>query len=323
VKILIIRLSSIGDIVLTTPVIRCLKQQLPNAEIHFLTKASFASILISNPYLSKIHPLKEDIAFTIGELKEENFELIIDLQKNFRSRHIRSFLKVKAYSFPKLNFKKWLLVNFKINRLPKIHIVDRYFMAVKKPGIINDKKGLDYFIPENEEVDLKNLPLPHQKKYIAFVIGTTYFTKRLPTEKIISICKQINDPVILLGGIDDAGRGEKVAKEVGENIYNACGKYSLHQSASIVKNAFKVITHDTGLMHIAAAFDKDIISVWGNTIPAFGMTPYMRSDKRFVAIEVENLSCRPCTKLGYKKCPKKHFKCMQLIDEEKIIRALQ
>lgn len=321
-KILIIRFSSIGDIVLTSPVIRCLKQQIKDAEIHYVTKPAFASILTSNPYITKVHRLKEDISFTIRELKEEKFDIIIDLHKNFRSIQVKSHLRVGGFTFHKLNFKKWLLVNFKINKLPNLHIVDRYFEAVEKLGVKNDGNGLDYFIPTNEEVNVESLSPLHQKNYIAFVIGATHTTKRLPTEKIISICKQIKQPIVLLGGKDDEKTGEEIRQAVGDSVYNACGKYSLHQSASLVKQAYKVITHDTGLMHIAAAFHKDIISVWGNTVPAFGMTPYLKEGKKFVTVEVENLSCRPCTKLGYKKCPKGHFKCMQLIDEGRIIKSL-
>ncbi len=321
-KILIIRLSSIGDIVLTTPIVRCIHEQLKNIEIHYLTKSSFASVLISNPHIKKVHTLEDNASTLVKELQEEKFDLVIDLHKNFRSYNIRSKLGVRGFSFPKLNFKKWLLVNFKINKLPQIHIVDRYFKAVEKLEVVNDYEGLDYFIPKNEEVDLRTLPLTHQKKYIAFVIGATYYTKRLPVEKIISICKKIQQPIILLGGKEDINNGIAIAQALGINVYNACGKYSLNQSAFLIKQAHKVITHDTGLMHIAAAFNKDIISIWGNTLPDFGMTPYLRDDKKFFIAQVDHLSCRPCSKLGFQKCPKKHFKCMQLIDENTITKMI-
>jgi ADP-heptose:LPS heptosyltransferase len=159
------------------------------------------------------------------------------------------------------------------------------------------------------------LPENHQKGYIGFVIGAKHFTKQLPVEKIISICKKINKPIILLGGKEDAARAEMIENAVGKNIFNACGKYNLNQSASLIKQATKVITHDTGLMHIAAAFKKEIISVWGNTVPAFGFTPYL-PDPNSRMVEVKNLSCRPCSKIGYDKCPKGHFKCMMEIDEK-------
>jgi len=217
-------------------------------------------------------------------------------------------------SFKKLNFRKWLLVRFKINYMPEMHVVDRYLQLLEPLGIKNDRKGLDYFIPEKDDVDTGTFPQTHQRSYIGFVIGAKHYTKQLPVEKIISICKKINQPIVLLGGKEDATRGEEIAAAVGPLIYNSCGKYNLNQSASIVKQAGKIITHDTGLMHIAAAFKKEIISVWGNTVPAFGFSPYLPAPESRM-IEVNGLPCRPCSKIGYDKCPKGHFKCMREIDE--------
>lgn len=315
-KVLIIRFSSIGDIVLTTPVVRCIKEQKPEIEIHYLTKNSFQSILENNPYISKIHAIEKNVSEIIPALKKENFDFIIDLHHNLRSAQTKLKLGRPSASFPKLNFKKWLLVNFKINKMPHQHIVDRYMYAVKKLGVHNDNKGLDYFIPTKDEISITTLPQTHQTGYIGFVIGAKFATKKLPTEKIISICKKINQPIVLLGGKEDMAAATQIKNAVGEMIYNACGVYNLNQSASIIKQAKKIITHDTGLMHIAAAFKKEIVSVWGNTIPDLGFAPYLpHPDSKIV--EVKNLSCRPCSKIGYSQCPKGHFKCMMEIDETK------
>lgn len=291
-----------------------MKEQLPNSEIHYLTKKFFSGILKNNPYISKIHTINKDIAEVIEDLKKENFDLIVDLHNNIRSSQVKIKLRKPSVKFQKLNFKKWLLVNFKIDKMPAIHIVDRYLETIEKFGIKNDNKGLDYFIPKEDEVNLSSLPISHQNEYIGFVIGAKHFTKQLPIEKIISICKKINQPIILLGGKEDTERALQIEKAIGPSIYNACGKYNLNQSASIIQQATKIITHDTGLMHIAAAFKKEIISIWGNTVPAFGFTPYMPDSKSKI-MEVKGLSCRPCSKIGYDKCPKGHFKCMMQIDE--------
>ncbi|MBK7183317.1 MAG: glycosyltransferase family 9 protein [Bacteroidetes bacterium] len=317
-KILIIRFSSIGDIVLTTPVIRCIKEQKPEIEIHYLTKKSFKGILEHNPYLSKIHTIEKDINEIATELKQENFDYVIDLHNNLRSLQTKRIIGKPSSSFKKLNFKKWMLVNLKINNMPAMHVVDRYLETAAALGIKNDLKGLDYFIPTKDEVQLQSLPSTHQNGYIGFVIGAKHFTKQLPTEKIIAICKKLNQPIVLLGGKEDKERAIKIEKAVGSNIYNACGNYNLNQSASLIKQAKKIITHDTGLMHIAAAFKKEIISVWGNTVPAFGFTPYLPDSKSKI-VEVKNLACRPCSKIGHDKCPKGHFKCMMEIDENEFI----
>lgn len=299
---------------MTTPVIRCIKEQKPETEIHYLTKKSFKEILENNPYITKIHTIEKNVKDVISDLKKENFDLVIDLHSNLRSSQVKINLGKPAYTFKKLNFKKWMLVNFKINTMPALHIVDRYMKTVEQFGIHNDNKGLDYFIPEKDEIKSSSLPSMHQNGYIGFVIGAKHFTKQLPTEKIISICKKINQPIILLGGKGDIARANEIGKAIGTNIYNACGKYNLNQSASLIKQAKKIITHDTGLMHIAAAFKKEILSVWGNTVPAFGFTPYL-PDPKSKMIEVKNLSCRPCSKIGYDKCPKGHFKCLVDIEE--------
>lgn len=318
VKFLIIRFSSIGDIVLTTPVVRNLKEQCDGAEIHYLTKEQYKGILEHNPYVDKIHTLKNSLNELILELKNEHFHYVIDLHNNLRTARVKLKLHTVSFKFNKLNKEKWMMVNFKKNKLPDIHIVDRYLETVNFFIDKNDQRGLDFFIPEKDEVKIISLPKTHQNNYIAFAIGAQHSTKRLPDEKIISICKKINKPIILLGDKNDAIVAEKVKSQIGENIYNACGIYNLNQSSSIVEQAKIVISHDTGLMHIAAAFKKQIISVWGNTIPEFGMYPYLSNEKSEI-VEVKGLKCRPCSKIGYKKCPKNHFKCMSEIDEERIV----
>jgi ADP-heptose:LPS heptosyltransferase len=330
-KILIIRFSSIGDIVLTTPVVRCLKKQL-GAEVHFLTKKGFEKILLNNPNIDRVFSIEKKISEIIHSLKAEHYDCVIDLHKNLRSWQVKNALGVKSYSFDKLNFEKWLMVNFKINRLPHTLIVDRYLDTVKDLGVVNDGQGLDYFIPKQDEVDVVQFlkenftrELPPQYfdpksenilPYLAFVIGAAHATKRLPVDKIVEICNGLNLPVLLIGGKEDKETGDAIAMKSTHYVFNFCGMLNLNQSASVVKQAYKVITHDTGLMHIAAAFHKDIIAVWGNTIPEFGMTAYTEGVENF---EVKGLSCRPCSKIGHQKCPKGHFDCMRKQDSQSII----
>jgi ADP-heptose:LPS heptosyltransferase len=301
--------------------LRCIKKQLQGAEVHYLTKKAFLPIIENNPHIDKIYSIDRDVAEIAEELKRENYDFIVDLHHNLRTLQVKRLLKTKSASFPKLNIEKWLMVNFEINRLPDIHIVDRYFKATEPLGIKNDEEGLEYFIPAKDEVNVKILPESHQNGYIAFVIGAKHYTKQLPVNKIISICHKISAPIILLGGPEDSEKAKQIEAAVGNKIYNACGKYYINQSASLIKQAEKIITHDTGLMHIAAAYKKEIISVWGNTIPEFGMYPY-KPDQKSKIVEVKGLSCRPCSKLGYKACPKKHFACMQQIDEKAIVDNL-
>lgn len=309
-KFLIIRLSSIGDIVLTTPVIRCLKKQVKDAEIHFLVKKQFYPIISANPFIDKIHCLDDHLFPVIKKIKEEHFDYIIDLHKNLRSFFIKFLTHIKPYTVNKINFRKWLIVHLKINLLPEIHIVGRYLETLKYFGVQNDGKGLDFFISKEDEVDINTLPVSFRNGYIAVVSGGKHATKQIPPEHIMYLCKSIHFPVLLLGGAEDYDTGKMIAESSGENVFNACGKYSVKQSAYLVKKARLLITTDTGLMHMGAAFNKIIFSVWGNTIPEFGMSPYMPHPESRI-FEVKGLYCRPCSKIGYKKCPRGHFRCMQ------------
>lgn len=324
-KILVLRFSSIGDIVLTTPVVRALKTQIDNAEIHYCTKSNYASLVEPNPYIDKVVTLGDSLNALVNKLKEEKYDYVVDLHNNLRTRIIKLRLGAHSYTFDKLNKEKWLMVNMKINHLPNKHIVDRTLEAVKPLGVKGDNLGLDYFIPEKDEVPLEWLPETHQSEYVAYAIGAQHATKRLPLKRMIELCDKINKPIILLGGKEDAETGEQIRafferndasehyeaklEELGKRalIYNGCGKFNLNQSASLVKQAKYVFTHDTGLMHIAAAFKKEVFSIWGNTIPMFGMYPYQT---KFTILENNKINCRPCSKIGYDKCPKGHFKCM-------------
>lgn len=318
-KILIIRFSSIGDIVLTTPLLRALNKQMPDAEIHYLVKNGFETILLPNPNIAKIHIFKGNIKQTIKELKAEKFDFIADLQNNRRSNKILSSLHIPFRKLNKMNFRKWIAVNFKVNLLPVNHIVNRYFDVLSPLNIQNDHEGLEYCIPENEIVDTQDLPAVFEDGFVAVSLGSIHKTKQIPSEKIIEIGRILHKPMMLLGGKDVIHNAENIVSELDNRAYNGCGKYTLHQSASILKQSDCVLTGDTGLMHIAAAFQKPIASVWGNTIPEFGMYPYIPEHRELFRIfEVNHLKCRPCSKLGYKKCPRKHFKCMKEIQAVEI-----
>ncbi len=321
-KFLIIRFSSIGDIILITPVVRCLRKQHPDAEIHFLTKEAHKDLVLNNPNIDKVHLLQDDFDAVVSVLQEEKYDYIIDLHHNLRTLRVKKALKkVKSFSFNKLNVEKFIYTSFKINTLPKKHIVDRTFDAVQSLGITNDGFGLDYFIPEKDIVPKQDIPTAHHAGYIGIVIGAALGTKKMPVHKLQELCKSINHPIVLLGGKEDRAAGDLVASVDEMKVYNACGKFNLNESADLVRNAKLIITNDTGLMHIAAAFQKPIITVWGNTVPAFGMYPYYgsRSSQKFSNVEVHKLWCRPCSKIGYDKCPRGHFKCMEKIDLAEIV----
>lgn len=314
-KFLLLRFSSIGDIVLTTPVIRCIKQQVPNAEVHFLTKRPFGTVLKNNPYIDKLLLFDTSTAEIRDMLKAEGYDAIIDLHHNRRTFFLKQSLRRPHFSFRKLNIEKWLRVNIRIDRLPSLHIVDRYMATVSSFGVTNDGNGLDHFITNNDRQIIHQLPISHTGEFVAIVIGAQHATKRLPLDKLVNVCQLVKQPIVLIGGKEDYQTGELIQRAIGNKVINWCGKCSINESAAVLEKAERVITHDTGMMHIAAALKRPIVSVWGNTIPKFGMTPYYGNVKiPNRIIEVNGLSCRPCSKIGFDTCPKGHFNCMHQQD---------
>lgn len=316
-KILVIRFSSMGDIIYTTPVVRCLKQQLPNAEVHFLTKPAFKYIYDDNPYVDKVHLLKATLGETIADIKAEGFDHIIDLHNNLRTTIIKLRTGIPASTYKKQTVKKWLSLRFRLRNLVEpTHLVERYMQTVKFLGVKNDGKPIDYFIKADHDL-AKLLPASHQNNYTAFIIGATHFTKRMPNEKIISICNQISGPVVLLGGNDVKANGDEIVAQTEGKVYNTCGTLSLDESVYLVSKAKNIIGFDTGLTHIAEAFNVPIASVWGGTVPGLlGVQPYQVKDALVVGVE---LPCRPCSKFGLEKCPLGHFNCMRQIPEDVVV----
>ena len=295
--------------------------------MHHLCKSQFAKVLEHNPYIDKQWLLEADITDTIKALKSENFDTVIDLQHNLRSRRISIALGISTSRVNKLNLSKWLLVNLKWNRLPDVHIVDRYLATCDQFSIENDGNGLDYFLPTDKD---KQLQAMHSKykittSYICIAIGAAHQTKQIPISKMVEVCDQFTQiPIILLGGPNDKERGDAVlSTSQHPSIINTAGQLSLVESCIVLEKAQMLMTPDTGLMHVAAALDVPTVSLWGNTVPEFGMYPYRKNLKSTHHIlEVNDLACRPCSKIGYPECPKGHFKCMNDIKTTEIVEKI-
>ncbi len=316
-KILIIRFSSIGDIVLTSPVVRICSEQVENAEIHFLTKPIFEQLLIHNPHIKRVHILNQPLKNLAVQLRSENFDVVLDLHNNLRTRILSLFMRKRFQRFNKLNLRKWLYVKKWWWAMPEVHIVDRYLRTAHKLNVVNDGKGLDFFLPPKVEL---SLPSELPSTYTCYAIGGQHTTKKMPTNLVVDLCKKINHPVVLIGGQDDMPEATSIAKSC-SNAINLCGELSIDQSAYVVKGATSMITHDTGMMHIASAMKKTVFSIWGNTTPELGMSPYLpRHDSEM--FEVNNLGCRPCSKIGHEVCPNGHFKCMKNQDLSGIAGAV-
>ena len=321
-KILIIRLSSIGDIVLCSPIVRSLRKCFPNAELHFLTKKAFGSLLLHDPNIDKLHLFEGDLSATIGKLRKENFDQVIDLHRSIRSRRIKWALRRANSTYQKDRWPILLYTKFRIGQLPGNHTVERYAAALKKLGCQLDEGGLDFYLPnEARELADEILARNFDTAPVAVVLGGNFQTKRWPKEYFAEMLNGLGKPVLLLGGKAEIEDASWIAEKLEMQHLNAVAQYDLLLSAALLEKAEFVITHDTGLMHIATALGKTIFSIWGSTVPEIGFAPYKA--KRSIIIENKALACRPCSKLGHEKCPKGHFKCMLDLKPAQVLDVIQ
>lgn len=312
-KILVVRFSSIGDIILITPVLRCLKLQL-KCELDFLTKRPYQSVLLSNPNIRDIYILKEKTNDTINFLRNKEYDIIIDLQNNFRSLRIRLALKIKSFVVKKENIKRYILIYFGINLLNN-HIVDRYFKTVGHLKVYNDNKGIDFLISNETKLKFKT-----DQDYISWCIAGTYEAKKLSVNQIVNVINKLNTEVVLIGGAEEKKMAAEIIKNtLPKKAHSFCGEISIEESAFLIKKSRVFLTNDTGMMHIASAFNMPIISFWGCTKPSLGFSPYM-PNKKSENIIME-FSKRPCSKHG-KYCRLQSKGCIKEIDDTTIYKAI-
>jgi ADP-heptose:LPS heptosyltransferase len=298
---------------MTSPIIRCARKQYPNAEIHFAAKKQFRGILEHNPNIDKLHLLGDNWQEFIKDLG--NYDLVFDMHKNLRTKRLINSIKAKdVLTYSKRNIDKWLLVNLKLNRLEGYSVVENYFNSF---SLENDGKGLDYYLNPNADRTDLNAQLP--EKYVAIALGGRFKTKQLNSKRLGELVSRISLPIVLLGGNTEKPLAESIeGVSLHNQLINLVGNLTLEESAYVISTAYKVVSHDTGLMHIAAAFDKNMAVLWGNTVKEFGFAPYYKQNSKAEVkhFERNDLKCRPCSKLGHEKCPKVHHNCMNFNMQE-------
>ncbi|HPO55174.1 MAG: glycosyltransferase family 9 protein [Ignavibacteriaceae bacterium] len=308
-NVLIIRLSSLGDVLLTTPLIRSLKSKYPDINVDFVVKRQYSMVLKGNPYLRRIFFPDEEIDVT-------QYDVIVDLQNNLRSCKIRRKFEKRVVKFKKYSLDKYLLVNFKVNRLRELPAIPvRYAETVEK-GLL-DESGLDLLIPDSVKSRLTG-----DKQTIGICPGSRHFTKRYPAEKFIEVGNKLASEgfrVVVIGGEDE----KNICAEISDSINGAINlstENDLYQIAADMKRCDGIICNDSGLMHVACAVKVPVVVIFGSSVREFGFTPYGNKHK---VVERENLSCRPCSHIGKEKCPEKHFRCMLEISSEEVIKCIK
>lgn len=333
-KILIIRLSSLGDVQLTTPVIRALRKQFPLSKISFAVKKEYQDIVSDNPYLDEVitfdyhrsHKGIRGLFKFINLLKQKSFDMVIDLHKNFRSFLIKTFLfNSKKLSYKKQSLRRRLLVcthlKFK-NIYP--HIIDSYLETLKPLGITDNDKSLQIFISDNDRKFVDNFLEKHNinnKLLIGINPGARWATKCWLKERFAETADKLNQKydahTIIFGGSSDKDLANEIIGLMETKAVSVAGKTSLKQLGAFIERCNILITNDSGPMHIAEAVNTPVIALFGPTVVEFGFAPLNKQD----IIINNDLACRPCSLHGSQKCPEKHFNCMNMITVDEVITA--
>ena len=330
-RVLIIRFSAIGDVLLTTPILRLLHSQQPGVQIDFLVKHPFAPLLAAHPLVHRLHilpasPTLAELVERGRELRRQNYDAVIDLQGHVQSRLI-SFLARpgRIYRYRKYSFRRFLLVHFRWNLYGNVppSVPERYFGALRPLGLEWEALPLEFFIPpEVEEQLAERWPFSAVERVIAMAPGAGRATKRWPAEHFAQAAERLSRDtgarILLLGGKADEQVCRQVAEKTPSPVVDWCGRTSLWETGAALKRVDLLMTNDTGVMHMAAAFQKPVVAFFGPTVREFGFFPY-RTPHR--VLEVQGLRCRPCSYHGTSACPRRHFRCLQDILPEQAVAA--
>ncbi len=305
-KILIIRLSSFGDIVLSFLLIKKLREKFPESVIHYLTKKNYNNVVELNPFVDKIINTDKSLKETRKRIKNEKYDLIIDLHMNFRSVYISLLNSRLIRRYFKENFKKFLLVQFKVNMFKEIIPVYRKYLLTIK-DLLSDA---DYEFTASELLFTKGRII--DENYMVVSPASRHFTKTYPAEKFIEFINNLNGKRVILVG-DNTANDKIICGYIESkcrNVLNLCGKLDIKDLANVLFNSEYVISNDSAVLHLSEALGKRVIAVFGSTVKEFGFFPQLKESR---VLEINNLSCRPCTHIGRDTCPEGHFKCMEEI----------
>lgn len=344
-KTLIIRFSSIGDIVLSSLLVRAFRKRFPHSQLDFIVKEEFADLVRCNPHLTTIITFPQRGTFTDlrrlrSRVQQTDYNLIIDIHDNLRSRFL-CFGAKSVVRIDKRKFVRFLLVNWKLNWYERFggapSVAMRYLEPVRRFGVEDDGNGLELFFDDRATARVRELVqssgFTTRERFIGVCPAARHNTKMWFKEGFAEVASSLseknNQPIVLFGSgeeeIERCAEMESLIRNLGRETVNpqprtlnAAGKLSLAETAAMMDNCSLVITNDSGLMHIAAARKRNVVAIFGPTVRELGFFPF---GTRSVVVENENLECRPCTHIGRAQCPQGHFKCMRDISRQQVLAA--
>ena len=325
-RIAIIRLSSMGDILLTSPIVLALHKSYPKASIDFYTKDTMRPIIEEHPGITKVYPwdckAKHGLQDLLNQIENRHYDRIIDLQDNWRSRRLARQLSGKIHRVDKEGFRRRVLVVLGWNVLRKRHVIQRYYSCISDFCSTPLMEKIE--LPDTKSTQLTHLLSPEilTGDFIVWAIGAKHYTKRLPLSIVSKTIQSLEHNILLIGDASDCQNAQRILEHLPKEhkVFDLTGKTSFLESVELVKRARLTLTNDSLLMHVAAGTGKPLISFWGSTTPALGFKPLSKQAKLIAA--PKRLACRPCHTAGRSSCPKGHFNCMMSIEPKTIVEAV-
>jgi heptosyltransferase-2 len=334
-KTLVIRFSSIGDIILSSPLLRVLRARFPDGQIDYVTRNEYAELVKSNQNLNYTYEFDamqgfEGLRVLKRKVRAEGYDLIIDIHDSLRSKYLRSIRGPKHVAVVnKRVIERTMLVKLKKNIYKKVaSIADRYIEPLRQYGIVNDGKGLELHIPDEilfgVSAKMAKLQLNGFERVIGLCPGARHFTKRWPVERFAVVgvrgAREAGAKLLVFGGPDEVDLCTTLVDRINEQAGDGrathfCGQLSLLETAATMGFCDLIITNDSGLMHIATAMHRKVVAIFGSTVREFGFFPY---EENAVVLERSGLYCRPCSHIGRSECPEEHFRCLREISVEEV-----
>ncbi len=303
-KILIIRFSSLGDIILSFPLLQKLRRQYPEATIDFVTKPEYQEVVELCSIANRILVPDKGLSALRSEIRKEHYDIILDIHNNLKSRYISAYNSGSVRRIRKNHFRKFVLVNGGINLYDEIIPIYKNYLLTAKEELA--QQGFAF---ETLELNQKEMEIPGGK-YIVVAPGSKHFTKTYPAEKFAAFINTLDETKVVLVG-SNAERDLRICSFIEDQckgITNLCGKPEMRQLVFLIRNSEMVISNDSAIMHLAEALNKKVAAIFGSTVKEFGFYPQLATSKVF---EQKGLQCRPCSHIGLSECPVNSFICME------------
>jgi heptosyltransferase-2 len=327
--ILLVRFSSIGDILLMTPLLRALRRRHSDARITVVTRANLAPLLAHNPRITELIGWDESqsLADLGSQLKGRGFSHRLDLHGSVRSLALRRHVGGRWTSYRRHRMARLVLIRTKWDiyrdRRP---VAERYFDAARDLDVTPDDGSLEMFLSRPTlnaaEAFLAERGIGTIRQLIAVAPRAAHFTKRWPLHHWIALVRRLaenGNDIVVVGGPDDRDLAAEVATAGGERAASAAGEFDLPGTAAVLKRVRALVAGDTGVMHMATAVGTPVVALFGPTVEPFGFFPYHAK----AMVLQRSLYCRPCSAHGGAKCPEVHHRCLQDLLPEDVLEALR